>query len=64
MALRERNDAAIIKAGQWDNLITALREHKRKYSCLNSVTGRSISDDAMGRIMKIAKETTPPESVH
>lgn len=64
MALRERNDAAIIKAGQWDNLMNTLRKHNGEYNFLNSVASRSISDEAMGRIMKIAKETTPPESIH
>ena len=64
MALRERNDAAIIKAGQWDNLMNTLRKHNGEYNCLKSVASRSVSDEAMRRIMKIAKENTPPESIH
>ena len=64
MALHEKNDAAIIKAGQWESLIDALRKHKRKYNCLNSVSSRSVSDEAMRHIMKIAKEDIQPESIH
>lgn len=64
MALRERNDAAIIKAGQWDNLMNTLRKHNGEYNCLKSVASRSVSDETMVHIMKIAKETTPPESIH
>lgn len=64
MALHEKNDAAIIRAGQWESLINALQKHKRKCNCLNSVSSRSVSDETMLRIMKIAKEDTPPESIH
>lgn len=64
MALRERNDAAIIKAEQWESLINTLRKHNGEYNCLNSVASRSVSDETMLHIMKIAKENTPPESIH
>lgn len=56
MALREKNDAIIIKAGQWENFKNTLQKNKKTHNSWNIVTNRSVSDEAMRRIMKIAKE--------